>query len=172
MSHLTRGIEIERKLIIKKPDLALLSAMPEYRVSEIEQIYLLSEGNVTHRIRRRTFGDVTRCYETRKTRIDKMSVIEDEGEITGEEYESLKQKIAPETRPIYKTRHAFRYGERVIEVDVYPEWDSCCILEVELGSREEELMLPDFIEVVEEVTGVKGYSNAAMSRRFPPEPTI
>ena len=169
MGKLTRGIEIERKLIIAKPDIALLESMADYKRSEIEQIYLLSEGNVTHRVRRRKTGDLTRYYETRKTRIDKMSVIEEEGEISAEEYQALADKIDPETRPIYKVRHAFSYGDRVVEIDVYPEWERTAILEVELGSREEELALPDFIEVKKEVTGVRGYSNAAMSRKFPDE---
>lgn len=169
MGKLTRGIEIERKLIIAKPDVALLESMADYKRSEIEQIYLVSEGNVTHRVRRRTIGDCTRYYETRKTRIDRMSVIEDEGEISAEEYQALAAKINPATRPIYKVRHAFSYGSRTVEIDVYPEWRRTAILEVELDSRDEELCLPDFIEVKKEVTGMHGYSNAAMSERFPDE---
>ncbi len=98
-----------------------------------------------------------------------MSVIEDEAEISAEEYAELKEKIDTATRPLYKARHTFRYGEQLFEVDIYPEWENTAIMEAELPSRDTELFLPPFIKVVREVTGVKGYSNAAMSRSFPSE---
>ena len=169
MAKLNRGIEIERKYIIMKPSVSDMSGYPDYSVSEIEQIYLSSPEGITHRVRRRSFGDVTRYYETRKTRIDKMSVIEDEGEISPEEYARLKENIDVATRPLHKTRHTFRYGEQVFEVDIYPEWSSTAIMEAELQARDTELLFPPFIKVLREVTGIKGYSNAAMSRDFPSE---
>ena len=60
-------------------------------------------------------------------------------------------------------------GEHTVEIDIYPEWDSTAILEVELRSRDEQISLPDFIKILKEVTGDKRYSNASMSRTFPEE---
>lgn len=161
--------EIERKYVIKKPDMEKLSAQGEYTVSEITQIYLLSEPKTTHRIRLREYEDRREYTETKKVRIDKMSSYEDEREITESEYRELEKQIASTTRPLKKTRHTLTLDGITYEIDVYPEWHSTCILEIELDSREQNPKIPDFIKIVKEVTGDKRYSNASMSRCFPEE---
>lgn len=169
MAELERGIEIERKFVIMMPDVAVLSRMPDYTVSEIEQTYLLSLQGITHRVRSRKYGSDVHYFETKKTRIDKMSVIEEEAEITEAEYKRLLLLKDPETRTLHKVRHTFLYEGLTVEIDIYPEWHSTAILECELPSRERDISLPDFIKVVKEVTGDYSYSNASMSRAFPRE---
>ena len=66
-------------------------------------------------------------------------------------------------------RHIFLFGGHTIEVDVYPLWKRSCVLEVELLSETEELTLPSYIAVVEDVTGSRKYSNHNMSFSFPEE---
>ena len=163
------GIEIERKYIIKLPDVEKMKREDGYTVSNITQIYINSPAGVTHRVRKRAYPDKTVYTETRKTRIDKMSVLEDEREITEEAFLSLSNNVKVGTRPVLKTRHTFRRGKTVVEIDVYPEWKTTCILETELIDREEKVAFPDFIEIVKEVTGEFEYSNASMAKSFPPE---
>ena len=165
-------IEIERKYIIELPDMDLLRRLDKYSKSEILQIYLNSDIAVTHRIRRREFQNEIVYTETKKQRIDKMSAREDEREITENEFKQLCGNIKQGTRPINKVRHTFCYLGKIFEIDVYPEWESTCILETELTSRGETVLFPDFIHVVEEVTGNPLYSNAGMSRLFPTEKKI
>ena len=162
-------VEIERKYVILLPDVATLAAQPGYTVSEIEQTYLESEPTVTHRVRARRRGDKTVYTETKKVRIDKMSVFEDEREIGEEEYKALLSKKEQGTVTLYKTRHTFLYNGQIFEIDVYPEWTHSAILETELKTRETEVEFPDFITVIKEVTGDKKYSNASMSHSFPDE---
>ena len=162
-------IEIERKFIIERPSLELLSTLDGYTESDIVQTYLSSEMRVTHRIRARSFRGVTVYTETKKTRVDKLSAIEEEREIDKVEYERLASLIAEGTRPIIKKRITLPYGDWLLEIDIYPEWTRTAILEVELASREEKPTFPDFIRVLTEVTGDKRYSNAGMSRAFPEE---
>ena len=169
MAELKRGIEIERKYVIELPDTRVLEAMDGYTVSDIVQTYIESDSGITHRVRSRSFGGVTRYYETRKTRIDKMSVVEEEGELTLAEYEELLKKIKVGTRPIEKRRHTFDYKGQTFELDVYPEWTGTAIMETELPSREAAPDMPDFIRIIKEVTGIFEYSNASMSIHFPKE---
>ena len=166
------GVEIERKYIIMKPSVADVSACDGYAASEIEQIYLASDEGVTRRIRKRVTDGTARYYLTEKRRIDRMSADEYEREITSLEYCRLRTEMDPNTRPIYKTRHAFFVDTQSFEIDIYPEWRSTAIMETELADRDTEVTMPDFIRVVREVTGVRGYSNAAMSRKFPDEEKI
>ena len=165
-------IEIERKYIIKMPDMDLLRECEGFTESEILQIYLNSPASVTHRIRRRVFADGIVYTETKKQRIDKMSAVEDERDISENEVNHLCGNIKIGTVPIKKKRYSFLYDGKIFELDVYPEWKRMCILEIELASREESVKLPHFIVVLDEVTGDSAYSNAGMARLFPQERSV
>ena len=161
--------EIERKFIIALPDLKMLSRLEGYDKSEIEQTYLSSPPHVTHRVRARRRANSVVFTETKKVRIDKMSAYEDEREIGVSEYRERLENIKDGTRTLYKTRHVFAYADHMIEIDVYPEWRETAVMEIELSSRDEKIELPAYIRVIREVTGMREYSNAAMSERFPDE---
>ena len=166
---MTNNVEIERKFIIKLPNLAVLKELSSYTESEIEQIYLDSPCGRTHRIRKRNRGGKCSYTETEKIRIDEISAFENEREITKEEYLALSKRQKSGTHPIIKRRLTLEYDGFVFEIDVYPEWEKTCIMEVEMPKREANPALPPFIEVVEEVTGKKEYSNAKMAVKFPVE---
>lgn len=163
------AVEIERKYIIKMPNLSVLSSQNDYTVSEILQIYLPSEQGETRRVRRRVYKDRTLYIETKKLRIDGMSSEEIERELTEGEFDLLASSPLAGTSPIIKARHTFIYEGQLFEIDIYPQWKSTAIMETELQARDTKIEMPPFIEIVREVTGVKGYSNAAMSRSFLPE---
>ncbi len=165
-------IEIERKYIIKMPDTEKLKSAEEYTVSEIEQIYLNSSPQITHRIRKRKKGKITTYTETKKIRIDRVSAYEDEREISASEYETLSKNARRNTRPVRKVRHTFVYENQLFEIDVYPKWKSICIMETELRRRDERVRFPSFIKIIKEVTGEREYSNAKMAECFPKETKI
>ena len=162
-------IEIERKYVIALPDISEMSKFEDYSVSKITQDYLTSSPHVTHRVRKREYKDFAVYTETKKIRVDKMSSLEDEINITEEEYRELLKLKSPAHKTVNKIRHTFKYLNHLIEIDVYPEWKRSCILETELESREEEAAMPPFIKIIREVTGEKAYSNAGMARSFPEE---
>ena len=164
-------IEIERKYVISMPDVCAMQSEEGYTSSDIEQIYLKSSPRVTHRIRSRAKGGVTKYTETKKVRISGMSAYEDEREITESEFLTLRENIDPDTTPIIKTRHTFVYQSQLFEIDVYPNWQTCAIMETELPSEDTVVEIPSFIKIIKEVTGIKAYSNASMSRSFPEEIT-
>ena len=166
---MSKQIEIERKYVIKKPSPEVMKMQSEYTESEITQVYLTSESGVTHRVRKRVFANGAVYTETKKIRIDRMSAVEEEREISEETYESLCEKIDEETQPVIKKRYTFFYSGVTFEIDVYPNWERTAIMETELENREVSVKMPSFIEIVREVTGERGYSNAAMARVFPPE---
>ena len=164
-----KQIEIERKYIIAKPAASDYESVSDYSSSRIEQIYLPSERDETLRIRKREYKNRTEYVKTHKKRIDTISCIECEDEISREEYEALSGGILRGTRPIVKIRHTFSYGGQLFEIDEYPEWERSCIMETELKDREDAPSFPDFIRVIKEVSGERDYSNASMSRAFPKE---
>lgn len=163
------GIEIERKYIIAMPDFNLLRSLDGYNRSDIVQTYLKSVDGATRRVRMRTTDGNSRYYETLKVRIDEMSSTEVEREIDREEYTELLKLAREDSTPIEKVRHLFSYNSQLFEIDVYPNWQNTAIMETELDSRETSVEMPPFIHIIREVTGNKAYSNAGMSRAFPPE---
>ena len=166
-----RGVEIERKYIIAIPTLSDMQRMEGYRVSDIEQIYL-ETSLVTHRIRRREYAEGCVYTETVKRRLDSMSAEESEREISAEEYDRLKAKIAHGCHPVRKTRHEFVFEGQLFEIDVYPFWRESCIMETELETKLDTPRLPPFIRIVREVTGDRRYSNASLSHTVMPEESI
>ncbi len=162
-------VEIERKYIILIPDVRKLVAEENYSKLEIMQVYLESEDNITHRVRRVKDEKGLSFFETKKMRIDAISAYEDEREITESEFLKSEKNIKRGTRPIIKTRHRFVYHDQTFEIDVYPEWKNSCIMETELDSKDKEVKFPSFIKILAEVTGNNSYSNASMSKIFPKE---
>ena len=77
-----KNIEIERKYLIKMPDLGTLRMQPGYSSSSIEQMYIFDSGNSSRdRIRKRVFEDHVEYWKTHKENINGISKIEIENEI-------------------------------------------------------------------------------------------
>ncbi len=164
------GIEIERKYIIHMPDIELVSSFRGYTKSEITQTYLKAPEGVTRRVRKRAYADRVEYTENLKRRLDHISATEDERLITEEEYLALLSEIKEGTAPLHKCRHTFEYMGHTVEIDVYPNWKSFCIMETELERADESVSYPAIIRILYEVTGDRRYSNAGMAESFPPEP--
>ena len=160
-----RSVEIERKYLIKMPDTEILKAQPGYSGSYIEQMYISGEGSFGgDRIRKREYPDGTRYFKTHKENINGISKFETEEEISEELYDKLSKQKLVNTRAIKKVRHCFEFRGQLIEIDIYEFWDDKATLEVELQSEEQEVYLPGFIDVIEDVTGDNAYSNYSLSR--------
>ena len=163
------NIEIERKFLIKRPDSDCLASIDGCTAREIVQTYLHTEGAERH-IRKLVENGITTYIYTEKMRVPgaEISRFEDEREITAEEYVALYKEAAME---LSKVRYSFPHDGRVIEIDVYPDeiggelFRGRAILEIEMESEDEELSIPDFINVIEEVTGRKEYSNKTLAEK-------
>lgn len=160
----TNGKEIERKYLIKYPDLELLGKK-SFSVKEIVQTYLSSEKGIDRRVRSsRENGTVTYTF-TEKRKITDLTRFEDEREISREEYEALLTTADGDFDSIYKTRYCIEAGERVAEVDVYKDVSDFAICEVELCDENESVTLPDCITLIREISGEKKYTNRYMAKR-------
>ena len=158
------AFEIERKFLIGYPDLNILERYPK---SDIAQTYLNTNDGMTSRVRKRTSNGDTKYIFTEKKRVTDVTCIENERELSADEYEELLKLADPERRTVYKTRYCVPFGGRVVEVDIYPFWNDRAIAEVELESEDEAVSLPDFIKVIRDVTAEKQYKNAAIAKKIP-----
>lgn len=159
--------EIERKYLIRMPDVPALRAMDGCQAWEIEQIYLLSVPGVTRRIRRIAENGETRYYRTEKRRLSDLSSDEREAQISKAEYDALRREANPELKPIEKTRLRIPFEGQTLEIDLYPFWTDRAILEIELTSEDEPAHLPEWLDVAREVTADKRYKNVRLAASVP-----
>ena len=156
-------LEIERKFVILTPSLSWLERQPGARKVEIEQTYLLSDASCSRRVRLWREEDELHCFRGLKRSLSDMTRIEEEDEISLEEYRELLSEADPARRPVRKTRWCVPYEGHVLEIDIYPFWDTQAVLECELGHEEEAFSIPPEITVLREVTSDRRYLNSALA---------
>lgn len=162
-------LEIERKYLIRYPDLQKLEEKPNCEKVEIIQTYLNSRGDTEVRVRQRGRDGRYMYYRTEKSRVSDTARTEIERRISQEEYVGYLMEADPSRRPIRKTRYCLTENNCYYEIDVYPEWEKQAILEVELRTEDQEVVFPEEISVIREVTSDKTYSNHALAAKMPEE---
>ena len=112
-------LEIERKYLIKHPDTRALAELSGVHMSTIVQTYLCPETHPHARVRARTENGHTVYTHTVKTPVSAITRIEDEHEISFEEYEALLAHADKNSATIYKTRYNLPFEGFVFEIDIY-----------------------------------------------------
>lgn len=160
-------LEIERKFLIEMPDIKGLLSTWNAVKSDIIQTYLESENGEEVRIRQSGTDGNYVYYLTKKQNITGLSRVERERTISKDEYLKLLMTADTNLRPIRKERYCFVYKNQYFELDVYPFWKNRAILEIELTEENQDLQIPDFIKVINEVTENPEYKNHSLAREIP-----
>ena len=155
-------LEIERKFLIRYPDLEMLEKTCSRKYC-IVQTYLLSDNTKSRRIRKRESTDGTDYWYNEKVRLSDMTRIEHEREISEEEYLELMKEADSDARTIFKTRYCIPSGEHCFEVDVFPEWNDRAFAEVELEDEKQAFEFPDCLALIREVTADRRYTNLSLA---------
>lgn len=158
-------METERKYLIEYPDLRTLEQLPNCQKVDIIQTYLKgSQEEEEVRIRQRGQNGSFIYFKTTKKAVSGAKRIELEERLSQEEYLALMMDADPAYRPIHKTRYCLSENGLYYEIDVYPEWKHQAIMEIELRSEDQEIILPECINVIREVTGDSTYSNHTLAK--------
>ncbi|MBQ7293169.1 MAG: hypothetical protein IJW79_05450 [Clostridia bacterium] len=162
-----QNFEIERKFLIEYPNTADFEKCDGFRRAEIAQTYLSAPKGEERRIRCKKENGETVYFKTLKKKVTDIKRIEEECEITAEQYRDLLKQADPDRRTLEKTRYSFSYLGKVFEVDVYPFWSDKAIVEIELADENEEIAFPCFIKVIKEVTEDESYKNYNLCEHIP-----
>lgn len=154
--------EIERKYLIKMPNLEDLCTKYSVTKLNIIQTYLNGFPDVERRVRQRGIAGVYSYYYTEK-RGQGLTRIEVEKKISKEEYLDYLMEADTTLHQIRKDRYCFVYDNNYIELDVYPFWKKYAIVEVELNSEDQEVIIPSDIEIIKEVTEDKKFKNKSLA---------
>lgn len=158
------SVEIERKIILKNvPNI-------EYdEILNITQYYLKNSDGIWERFRKtKDHNDITTYVRTIKTPLRKGASLEDEIEISKEDYIRSKKMCKSgefESRRISKVRHVIYTDDNLKwEID---EFDNIklVIAEIEIPTDDYEVVFPQYIidNIIKEVTGIKEFNNRKMS---------
>ncbi len=156
--------EIERKYLIRYPDIKTLQTQKGVEQWEIVQIYLTVSGpGETRRIRQVVSGGEIKYYKTFKKHLTSLTNEEDEGEIDQLEYIHLCQEQQPGCKPVGKTRYRIPYEGHILEFDIYPFWNDRAILEIELEREDEGAAIPDYVQIIRDVSADPAYKNRSLA---------
>ncbi|MDG4947009.1 hypothetical protein NMK71_11360 [Weeksellaceae bacterium KMM 9713] len=156
------NIEIERKY---KVQISIDEINLTYHEVEIYQTYLTTQDdNIEERVRKIIVNQEIKYVHTIKKPISDTERIEDEKTISELEYNAFLKRKKPASHTIHKKRKTFNYKGQNFELDTYvsPQLPFL-ILELEGVKNHQDIDFPPFIEVLEDVTGNKAYSNHSLS---------
>ena len=157
-------MEIERKFLIAYPDIDWLESLPNCTKVEIEQTYLKSSPDIQIRLRKRGIDGHYIYYRSEKRPISPTRRVVLEERLSESAYIKQLADADPEARPVRKTRYCLAENNRYYEIDLYPEWKTQAVLEIELRNAEEAVILPEGIHMIREVTGDRRYKNSSLAR--------
>jgi CYTH domain-containing protein/predicted ATPase len=161
-----KPLEIERKYLIKYPDIKFLLTLPCQKVN-ITQSYM-TNGKERFRLRKRGNEEKYIYIKTEKKKISETIREEIETRLTESEYEELLTGNIV-TGSISKERYCLMYNGTYYEIDVFPFWQKQAYLEVELLDENDRIFIPEFLQVIEEVTYKPEYKNVSLCQRIPKE---
>ena len=160
-------MEIERKYLIEYPNIKELEMMPNCTKVDITQTYLKTTDDTERRVRARGIDGAYLYYLTEKKKISNLKRIETERKLTQDEYINLLMEADNKLHTIHKTRYCLADNNQYFEIDIYSEWDKQAILEIELSSENQEVIIPDYLKVIKEVTDDEEYKNYQMAKDMP-----
>ena len=92
------------------------------------------------------------------------SRIETEKRLSLDDYQRLMMEADPMCMPIRKTRYCLVDDGRAYEVDFYPNWKDCAMLQVEMNDPNAAVHIPENFRVQREVTDDPDYQNFALAK--------
>ena len=160
----TGSLEIERKFLLRRPPIEVLNA--SYKRERNTVFYRWDENiklwvRATHIIVFENEESTILYVEAIKKWISPGVCDEKERFLTHAEF---IQHTILSTKTIQKTRHFYKSGSAIWEIDVYENL-KLCVAELEVKSMEDSFEIPTCIqnELIMEVTQFKEFSNVSLA---------
>ena len=156
--------DIKRRFLIDHPDINYLESLPNCQRVEISQTYLVAPEGEENRVRQRGVDGNYIYFQTKKKNIAGNERIRLERRLSKDEYIRLLMDADTSCRPIRKTRYCLTYMNQYFEIDVYPFWNDKAIIEIEQSDENAEIIFPEFVNVLKEVTDNEEYKNITLAK--------
>ena len=162
------SLEIEKKYLVQRPDTDKLvrefGAVPIL----IEQAYVANDSGERVRIRKRGQDGSFVYYATFKQRMGNGVAREEEERIPQKTYDfELAHNRDMAYEIVRKIRYCFLWEHQYFELDVFRNPESArntTLMEIELEEIDQNVILPTFIDVIEDVTTDYRYANSSIAK--------
>lgn len=156
-------VETERKFLIAYPSMDWLEHLPDCQKIEMVQTYLKSTSDDEVCVRQRGIQDSSIYFQTTRRKVSDTKHIKLERRLSQDEYLSLLNDADPTKRPVRKTRYRFTYHLQPFEIDVFPFWKDRAITRVRLDRDTTEIIFPEQLRVLEEITADPDYHSITLA---------
>ncbi len=136
--------------------------------THITQHYLKSQSGTERRIRKRERNGNTICYYSEATMLTPSTRIKKDRIISNGQFNDYRLEIDPTLHVIEKDRYSFYYKGLFFKLDIFSFDSTKALLGIQVPSADEIIELPDFIEVIKDVSEILNYKNyyLAKSQKF------
>lgn len=160
---LPEPLNFEKKFLLKSFSAKDIPKNFTYRIVNIEQFYL---NEADYRIRKRTSYGYSIYYHTYKKWLPNSENVRLDKIISAKEYGLYTNQTSTLHRPIYKKRYCFMYKNQYIEIDCFldDKKEFMNILEIKPTNKQEQIILPEFLNIEKDVSTDPNYRTETISR--------
>lgn len=155
----------KRKLLVRKPDIALLTEKYGATRIEMTQTYLAATKlNTERRVRKQMHGKGYLYFYTEKKSMADGTKWVTEKPISEKTYSDYLLEADSALSPVHKEKYRFEHNGHRMEIDLYPFCSEKAMLFV-YGQEPEKVVLPEEIIVLDDVTGNPEYKNKRLAEK-------
>lgn len=160
-----RPAEIFKKYLIQVDEnlISHLNSINAFQ-THIIQHYLKSQSGTERRIRKRERNGNTICYYSEAAMLSPSTRIKKDRIISNGQYGDYSLEIDPNLHVIDKVRYSFYYNSLFFKLDIFSFDPTKALLGIQVPDQDEEIQLPDFIEVIKDVSDIMNYKNYYLAK--------
>lgn len=130
----------------------------------IVQHYLKSTSDIERRIRKRVKNNSALYYYSEAQTLSSKERIKTDKILSEREYFNLMREVNPELSVIDKERYSFIYNNHFFKLDIFDFDKSKGLLSIQVPDEQDNYQLPDYINVVKDVTNNRDYKNYYLAK--------
>ncbi|MGI6607486.1 MAG: AAA family ATPase [Erysipelotrichaceae bacterium] len=165
-----KPIEIFKKYLVEVNDGVIEKVKSKANVSYVHilQHYLKSDEGIERRIRKREKDGSTLYYYSEATQLTPNTRVKRDRIISERQYADYRAEINHQLNIVDKERYGFIENNRFFKLDIFSFDNSKALLSVQIPSENEKIIIPEYFNVVKEVTDDVNYKNyyLAKSQKF------
>lgn len=159
-----KQVKRQIKFAVSLSDTDMEKIVQNGRVMHIEQTYLQSDAKTEKRIRKVSFDNCDAYYfSVYKILDDGSIIIVSEKSIDKKVYEQLLEFKDDDYEILDKDRYYFVYDGQYFSLDVFRNNNEIGILEINFNG--DNIKIPSYVRVIDEVTSDKNFYNKNMARK-------
>lgn len=165
-----KPVEIFKKYLVEINDEVIEKVKSETNVSYVHilQHYLNSPEGIEKRIRKREKDGNTIYYYSEATQLTPNTRIKRDRILSERQYNDFSADINRDLNIVDKERYGFIENNRFFKLDIFSFDKTKALLSVQIPSEQEKVVIPDYFNVLKEVTDDVNYKNyyLAKSQKF------